>query len=322
MSPVLEEKLAFTATLSGSYEAAAQVASKWGSQVDDSVVHALVQRAGSRAEMQTQERLQQVPPERQPQRRASELAVLMVDGWFARFRGPGWGRKNTKKERIKWHEIKNGVFYLHEQASRTEGGRGIISDKIVVRTQGDPPELGRRLHWEALRGGLARAKEKLVLGDGIAWIWNLKINRWPDARELLDFWHGGQHLWTLGRAVQGMNETKAESWVEKRLHRMRHGQERKVLTEISALKASRSQIGKTVKKEKNYFAGQAHRMNYEEIAARGWPIGSGSVESSCAQDQCRFKRPGQFWTHRGFDNLSALDQARRNDHWDELWLRA
>lgn len=150
MSPVLEEKLAFTATLSGSYEAAAQVASKWGSKVDDSVVHALVQRAGSRAEMQTQERLQQVPPERQPQRRASELAVLMVDGWFARFRGPGWGRKNTKKERIKWHEIKNGVFYLHEQASRTEGGRGIISDKIVVRTQGDPPELGRRLHWEAL----------------------------------------------------------------------------------------------------------------------------------------------------------------------------
>src|SRR5213592_1670156 len=50
MSPVLEEKLAFTATLTGSYEAAAQVAGKWGSEVDDSVVHALVQRAGRKAE--------------------------------------------------------------------------------------------------------------------------------------------------------------------------------------------------------------------------------------------------------------------------------
>jgi hypothetical protein len=322
MSPALEEKLAFTATLTGSYEAAAQVAGKWGSEVDDSVVHALVQRAGRKAETQTQERLKQPPQESQPQRRASQLALLMVDGWFARFRGPGWGKKKTKQERVKWHEIKNGVFYLHEQAGRTEGGRGVIADKTVVRTQGDSTDLGRRLHWEALRGGLGRAKEQLVLGDGIPWIWNLKANRWPEARELLDFWHGGQHLWGLGRAYHGMDEAKAKPWVEKRLHRLRHGRDQSVLKEIRTLKASRSQTGEMVKKEKNYFAGHAQRMNYKEIAERGWPIGSGPVESSCRQDQCRFKRPGQSWTPSGFGNLSALDQARRNNHWDELWLSA
>jgi len=41
----------------------------------------------------------------------------------------GLGRKNTKKERVKWHELKTGVFYLHEQAARTEGGRGMIAEK-------------------------------------------------------------------------------------------------------------------------------------------------------------------------------------------------
>lgn len=322
MSPVLEEKLAFTATLAGSYAAAGLVAGKWGCAVDDSVLHALVQRVGSEAEAQTQERLQQVPQEIQPQRRASELALLMVDGWFARFRGPGWGKKNTQKERVEWHEIKNGVFYLHEQAGQTEGGRGVIVDKTVVRSQDDSTDLGRRLHWEALRGGLGRAKEKLVLGDGIAWIWNLKANRWPDARELLDFWHGGQHLWSLGRACNGMDEAKAKPWVEKRLHGLRHGREQVVLKEISRLKVSPSQSGQSVRKEKNYFAGHAPRMNYKEIADRGWPIGSGPVESSCRQDQCRFKRPGQSWTRNGFGNLSALDQARRNNHWDDLWLSA
>jgi hypothetical protein len=198
----------------------------------------------------------------------------------------------------------------------------VIADKVVVRTQGDSTDLGRRLHWEALRGGLGRAKDKLVLGDGIAWIWNLKANRWPEARELLDFWHGGQHLWSLGRACAGMDEARAQPWVEKRLQGLRHGRERKLLKEISTLKASRSQVGQMVQKEKNYFAGQAQRMNYKEIADRGWPIGSGPVESSCRQDQCRFKRPGQSWTPRGFGNLSALDQARRNNHWDELWLSA
>ena len=322
MSPVLEEKLAFTATLAGSYEAAAQVAGKWGCKADDSVVHALVQRAGSQAEAQTQERLKQVPQESQPQRRASQLALLMVDGWFARFRGPGWGKKKTKKERVKFHEIKNGVFYLQEQAGRTEGGRGVIADKTVVRSQGDSTDLGRRLHWEALRGGLGRAQDKLLLGDGIPWIWNLKANRWPDARELLDFWHAGQHLWSLGRACNDLDEAKAKPWVEQRLHRLRHGRERRVLKEISTLKAPRGQAGEMVQKEKNYFAGHARRMNYKEMADRGWPIGSGPVESSCRQDQCRFKRPGQSWTPNGFGNLSALDQARRNNHWDELWLSA
>jgi hypothetical protein len=320
MSPVLEEKLAFTATLAGSYAAAGLVAGKWGCPVDDSVIHALVQRAGTQAEAQTEQRLKQTPQESQPQRCASELALLMVDGWFARFRGPGWGKKNTKQDRVEWHEIKNGVFYLHEQAGRTQGDRGVIADKIVVRSLGDSVDLGRRLHWEALRGGLGRAKEKLVLGDGTAWIWNLKANRWPEARELLDFWHGGQHLWSLGRAAHGMDEAKAKPWVEKQLHRMRHGGEQRVLNEIGALPVSRRQTGEIVRKEKNYFSGQAQRLNYKEIADRGWPIGSGPVESSCRQDQCRFKRPGQCWTQKGFGHLSALDQARRNNHWDELWL--
>ena len=322
LSPVLEEKLAFTATLAGSYESAAEMAGKWGCPVDDSLIHALVQRAGSRAEAQTQERLKQLPQESQPKRRAAELALLMVDGWFARFRGPGWGKKKTKKERVEWHEIKNGVFYLHEQACRTEGGRGVITDKVVVRSQGDSTDLGLRLHGEAVRGGLARAREKLVLGDGIAWIWKLKANRWPEAKELLDFWHGGQHLWSLGRACHGMDEIKATSWVEERLQQLRHGREQRVLKEIGTLKASRSETGKIVRKEKNYFASHAQRMNYKQMADRGWPIGSGPVESSCRQDQCRFKRPGQSWTVSGFGNLSALDQARRNNHWDELWFTA
>ena len=54
-------------------------------------------------------------------------------------------------------------------------------------------------------------------------------------------------------------------------------------------------------------------------ADQGWPIGSGAVESACRQAQCRLKRPGQFWTERGLKNLCALDSARHNDHWDDLW---
>lgn len=320
MSPALEEKLAFTVTLAGSYADAALLAGKWGSEVDDSVIHTLVQRLGRQAEAQTQGRLQGAPQESQPQRRASELAVLMMDGWLVRFRGPGWGKQKTKKDRVEWHELKTGVSYLQEQAGETAGGRGVIAQKRMVRWQGEPVEFGRRLSWEALRGGLGRAEEVLILGDGGPWIWNLARDRWREARQLLDFYHGGEHLWELGRACAGGREAKAKPWVEQRLHQLRHGQEQAVLQEIGNLKAGRGQTGRIVKKQQNYFAGQAGRMNYKEIADRGWPIGSGAVESACRQSQCRFKRPGQFWTSAGLRNLCALDEARRNEHWDELWM--
>ena len=62
-------------------------------------------------------------------------------------------------------------------------------------------------------------------------------------------------------------------------------------------------------------------MNYQAVAQRGWPIGSGAVESACRQKQCRFKRPSQFWTTKGLRNLCALDEARRNHHWVDLWLK-
>jgi hypothetical protein len=32
------------------------------------------------------------------------------------------------------------------------------------------------------------------------------------------------------------------------------------------------------------------------------------------------KRPGQFWTRTGLRHLDALEEARDNGHWDELWL--
>jgi hypothetical protein len=319
LMPGFAEKLCFTVTATGCYEEAAQVVSKWSGSMDDSTLHSLVQRMGSQAEEQRQKRSVQPPQERQPQRAASALAVLMVDGWQVRHRGEGWGKKRATKPRVEWHEMKTGVFYLQEQAAQTQGGRGLIEDKVVVSVVGEPVELGQRLHWEAQRGGLSRARQQLFLGDGAAWIWNLKQNRWDKAIGLLDFYHASQHLWDVGRVVVGEEEKKLAPWVEERLHQLRHGKEKKVLSEMKGLKKKRGMAAEVLVREQNYFANHASRMNYQAVARRGWPIGSGAVESACRQKQCRFKRPGQFWTPKGLRNLIALDEARRNHHWDQLW---
>jgi len=319
-SPALEEKLAFTVTATGTFAQAAAVATKWGCPTAAATVHALTRRLGARAEAQTQQRLGQPPVQATASRGASELAVLLVDGWQVRQRGEGWGRKKTKQPRVEWHELKTGVFYRHEQAAQTAGGRALLTEKVVVSWQGEPLELGRRLHWEALRAGLGRARDSLVLADGAPWIWSLAADRWRGATELLDFYHASQHLWELARAEVG--EEQAAAWVEPRLHRLRHGPERAVLAEVAALKPPRGERGEVVRREQEYFAGHARRMSYQRIAARGWPIGSGAVEAACRQRQCRCKRPGQFWTERGLRHLCALEEARANGHWDQLWLTA
>ncbi|HTC77453.1 MAG TPA: hypothetical protein VK657_02505 [Terriglobales bacterium] len=318
LSPALEDKLCFTLTATGTYGQAAEVAAKWGSPIDDSTLHALAQRVGGRAERQTEVRVQGVPKESLPQKAPSELAVLMIDGWLARHRGEGWGRKKTQKARVEWHEMKTGVFYRQEQSSQSQSGRGLLAEKVVVSWQGEPMELGRRLHWEGLRGGLGRAHAVLAVGDGAPWIWRLVEDRFGGAAQLLDFYHASQHLWAIGRALHG--EGQAAEWVEPRLHRLRHGQESRVLAELRGLKVPAGEAGQIVQREQNYFAGHAQRMNYQQTARRGWPIGSGAVESACRQRQCRFKRPGQFWTSRGLRHLIALEEARHNGHWEELWM--
>ena len=320
MSPGLEDKLAFTVTATGSYSEAAAVAQKWGCGVDDSTLHVLTDKLGGRAEEQTQGRLATVPVELTAPRAAAELGIFMLDGWHNRYRGPGWGKKKTKKKRVEWHEFKTGLFYWHDQAGQTAGGRGVLSEKGVIGWQGEAAEVGRRLHWEALRRGLGRAKWILVLGDGAHWIWNVVEDRWLQAQELLDFYHASEHVWELGRALYG--EDQARPWVEARLHELRHGKEQEFLALIAGLSVAGGEAGEVIEEQQTYFANQAGRMNYKEIAKRGWPIGSGAVESACGGKQGRFKRRGQFWTKAGVGHLEALIEARHNKHWDELWFAA
>ena len=320
LSLALEDKLAFTITATASYEQAAAVAQKWGVPTTDSSLHALTQRLGARAQASFQKQLTRPPLEREPQRAPTPLAVLMLDGWQVRQRGRGWGKKRTQEPRVEWHEWKTGVFYRHEQSGVTVGGRGVLAEKIVMGWQGEPMEFGRRLHWEAQRAGLGRARAILVGGDGAPWIWNVTQDRWPGAIQVLDFYHASQHLWELGRALHGQDEAATAAWVEPRRHQLRHGGEKKVLAELAGLPVPPGTAGEVIQREQNCFAVHAERMNYQSLHRRGWPIGSGPVESACRQRQCRFKRPGQFWTACGLRHLGALIEARHNHHWDELWL--
>jgi len=329
MTPELEDRVCLTATLTGSYQAAAELSAKWGSPVAVSTLRTHAGQVGRRAAAQAQARLKGPV--------AVELAagalrpappgalVIMMEGWLARQRGPEWGGPSggVLTKRIAWHEVKGAVIYRLAQAGQTAGGRGVIVQKYVVAWQGEPLEFGQRVQAEACRRGLAEARAVFVVADGSVWIGNVQADRFGRAQGVLDFYHASQHLWTVARALHPEDAAAARVWVEPLLSQLRHGQERGVLQTLEDLPAwcarQRGTVPPEVEREREYFQTHRDHLHYEAMAARGCPVGSGAMESFCAQLQGRFKRCGQFWSPDGLGDLLALDVARRNLDWDALW---
>lgn len=331
MTPELEDRVCLTATLADSYQAAALLSAKWGSPVDASTIRQHACAVGQRAQAQAQERATAPAPAVRPlagaKAKGPAALVIMMDGWLARQRGAAWGLKPAAAvgERVAWHEIKGAVIYRLEQAGQTAGGRGVIAQKYVVAWQGEPLEFGRRVQAEARRRGLAQAQEVFVVADGSVWIWNIQADRFGRAQGVLDFYHASQHLWAVAHALHPGDEAAARAWVEPLVSQLRHGQEAGVLQTLEDLPAWCLQQHRTVppevEREREYFQSHREHVHYEARAAQGCPVGSGAMESFCAQLQGRFKRCGQFWSRRGLGDLLALDVARRNLDWDALWIR-
>lgn len=100
LSPALEDKLAYFATVAGTYESAARLARKLNIPIEDSTVRELVQRLGQQALDQTRARLKTVPLPLAAKRPPSDLAVIMIDGHQVRHRGPDWGKKKARQPRV------------------------------------------------------------------------------------------------------------------------------------------------------------------------------------------------------------------------------
>ena len=65
--------------------------------------------------------------------------------------------------------------------------------------------------------------------------------------------------------------------------------------------------------------GRAQVVRNGKARARKVTIGSGAIESTCAQYQRRFKLTGQFWTLEGDEAFLALATLHRNRRWSFLF---
>jgi len=71
-----------------------------------------------------------------------------------------------------------------------------------------------------------------------------------------------------------------------------------------------------------YFEKNKRRMNYLELRADGWVIGSGMVESGGKQFKSRFCGSGMRWSRSGAKHLLPIRTAILSQRFDQLWQKA
>jgi hypothetical protein len=323
-SPAVQELAALFASKMPLSEASKVIEHVTGIKLPPTTLDRVAKQAADKArqkrrQLDEQARLGKMDGPTQPS--APGTLVIMMDAWNIRERDD-FGRSAALRaagvEPQRWHWVWTGtVFGLEQRTAKND--RPIILHRGYVATRQGMESFVEQLHGEALRHGLGRAKRVLVMGDGGLWIWSIAKDRFQEAAQRIDLYHIKQHLWTVARELHADPKEQA-MWVRKMKNRLKKGQSAKVIGNlkeaIQELSPARQQIAR---KELNYFQEHQGRMTYAEAEKLHEPSGTGAMESTCRQYQCRFKRPGQFWSQEGDESLLCLDTFWRNGRWALLF---
>jgi len=335
-SPSVQEMAALVGSKMPISEASAVIQRLTGVELPRATLDREARRQGQRAQRQRQQLDEQMRSGQGNSQRIKELQlelplpaftlVIQLDAWNIRERDD-WGKTRQQRavgqEPQRWHWVYGGTCFRLNQRVQSASGRQLILSRGTVMTRQGIAGLRDQLYAESLRQGLGQATEVLVIADGAPWIWNLVEDRFENARQRLDLFHAKEHLWAVAHALHPEDQSAARAWVEPLLKKLDSGQAAKLIHSLKSLaRRLRRRKRKLIDKEIGYFEANADRMDYGQGAKRGEPLGSGPMESTCRQYQCRFKRPGQFWSTQGDEGLMCLETFWRNNRWHLLFPHA
>lgn len=230
-------------------------------------------------------------------------------------------------QRDGWHEVKVATVYTNESRAKTAGGRGKVLAKEYLASLDSAQGWGQKLRQVAESWKAQNAKRIVFMGDGAPWIWNLAEEHFPQAIEIVDYYHAVEHLWNAGEALWGNRDTSVATrgWVRHNRRLLKKGRADLVIAAMERGQQQRAShlsetAAATVRRNLDYFRTNRHRMQYDRYRRLKLPIGTGAVEGSCKfVVQSRFKKPGARWSEAGLRQMLALKLSRLNNRWETLW---
>ncbi len=259
-----------------------------------------------------------------------EVSVAAAEGIVAR-----WGQQELTPapycERVKqdlvvqidgakahleegWKEIKVGAFFSCDRTDPQAKPAGVS----YVADWQSAQEFRQTLWQEALVRGAFTANAVAVVGDGAPWIWETAAWLFPQAVQILDWYHLTEHLGTAAKVVHGEGTPATTALVQQWQEEVWEGRSEGVEEHLREL-VMQGQDDKdhTLRKCADYLRTHQHRLRYHLFRAAGWPVGSGVVEGACKHViGLRFKRQSTRWTKAGARAVLHLRLDRLNGRWD------
>ena len=237
------------------------------------------------------------------------------------------GRRGKQPDgSAKTREVKLATVWTAEgrdKAGRPVRDRGSVSYNAAVEsaasrdTDPQPAAFAQRVYREAIRRGFDTAAQRVVIGDGAAWIWRLADEQFPGAIEIVDIYHAKQHLCDAAKAIYGPGTDLADRWARDRRAELDAGRLCAVVAALRIHVATTPEARKCI----HYVFGNRHRMRYPQFRARGLCVSSGVVEAGCKQIGARLKRAGMRWTVAGANAIIALRCCILSGRFEDFWER-
>jgi len=217
-----------------------------------------------------------------------------------------------------WREVKIGAIF---EARCGPHGR---PERLRTHYIGDVMK-AEDFAWQLYRAaegmGLRQAKRAIVLGDGAAWIWNMADFHFPDAIQIVDWYHATERLWTVANASFTEGSGEARDWAARCEKLLAASRVEIVIKRLGVLRkrnARKKKVRETIDEAIGYYRNNAERMRYRRYVRRGLFIGSGVVEAGCKHIVGqRLKQSGMRWALEGLRSILHLRLAVLNRQWPQ-----
>jgi hypothetical protein len=200
-------------------------------------------------------------------------------------------------------ESKTGIIYETKEAV----GKTKVFRAEYLATLERVDSFGEQVYARAFRRGVENADDVACLGDGASWIWHSFAHHNPAAVQILDYYHASEHLGTVAKTWYGEGTEAAKRWVKARQADLLSDCVGSVIRSMRSWIPADDDARETRRLNLKYFTDNKNRMLYGSLAANGYHIGSGLVESACKTVVgMRLKQSGMRWSQDGAEAMLNL----------------
>lgn len=229
-------------------------------------------------------------------------------------------------EELEYKENKLGLVFCEEdiELRRTKNGKDhteIHNKRFTTSLAKGTEEFKEMLYNSAKNKGLEQAKTTIFLSDGAGWLRKYRREYYPQAIQILDWYHVVDHLWATAHKLWGETQKqKCLNWVEPLKQLLWEGKTLEVLAQIREQAFKRKTNQTPLWELHTYLFNNKDFMRYPEYRSKGYYIGSGAIESANKYIVAnRMKMAGMRWSVQKANSLLWLRCKYFEDQWDFTW---